>query len=260
MKLGLVTYNMTYDLDLDALLALCEQTGIEGVELRTEHAHGVEVALSAKQRTAVKQRFADSTVELVGLGTVCEFHSSDAAELERNVELGKAWAQLAADVGAGGIKLRPNGLRDDVPFEQTCEQIGRAWCDVAAFAQDLGVETRMEVHGHGTQQPEVFRQIVAFADHPNAKVCWNSNQADMDANGSIASFFDAVKERIGTVHITEIGRYQYPWQDLFNRLEAIGYHGFCLAEIQHNPDPERFMTYYRTLFDLYTGQWHWPRR
>ena len=43
MKLGIVTYNIGKDWDLDTLIANCEGTGFDGVELRTTHAHGVEV-------------------------------------------------------------------------------------------------------------------------------------------------------------------------------------------------------------------------
>jgi sugar phosphate isomerase/epimerase len=227
--------------------------------LRAGHAHGVELGLAAPERAEVRARFQDSPVELVGLGSAYEFHSNDPAEVRRNVEEAKAYAQLAADVGAGGVKLRPNGVPDGEEIDAVCERIGCAWDEVAAAAADLGVETRMEVHGHRTADPAVFLTLLEHARRPNAKVCWNSNPDDMDEHQSIASFFERVKARIGTAHITDIGSQHYPWQDLFNRLKGMGYAGFCLAEIQANPDPARFMAYYRTLFDLYAGEYAWPR-
>ena len=59
-RLGLVTYQIGKDWDLETLLDHCQQTGFEGVELRTSHAHGVEVELDADARARVKARFADS--------------------------------------------------------------------------------------------------------------------------------------------------------------------------------------------------------
>ena len=50
MKLGLVTYQWGKDWDLPTLIANCEKTKVLGVELRTEHAHGVESNLTARQR------------------------------------------------------------------------------------------------------------------------------------------------------------------------------------------------------------------
>ena len=50
MKLGMVTYNMGKDMDCPALIDLCKKTGLQGVELRTTHAHGVEIELPKEKR------------------------------------------------------------------------------------------------------------------------------------------------------------------------------------------------------------------
>lgn len=257
--LGMVTYNMGKDMTLDELVALCTTVGLEGVELRTSHKHGVEVELDAAARALVKARFTDSPVVLAGLGSAFEFHAKDPAVVRQNIDGAKAYAQLAADVGAPGIKVRPNGVFADEPIEATCARIGSAWREVAAFAGDLGVQTRMEVHGRGSSEPKNIRMMIDAANHPNALVCWNSNPGDQDANGSIRASFDLLKDRIAEVHINEIGVYQYPWQELFDLLAGIEYKGFCLAEIAFNPEPERFMKHYRTLFDLYTHRYRYPQ-
>ncbi|HOZ45469.1 MAG TPA: sugar phosphate isomerase/epimerase family protein [Candidatus Hydrogenedentes bacterium] len=260
MKLGMVTYNMGKDMNCAQLIALCRAAGLDGVELRTTHPHGVEIGLSAAQRAEVKRLFADGGVEIVGLGSAFEYHSPDPDVVRRNVEESKAYAQLAADVGAPGIKVRPNGLPAGVPVEKTQEQIGLALRDVAAFAADRGIEVRLEVHGPGSScDPKNIRAIMDHADHPNALVCWNSNTGEQDEHGSIQANFDLLKHKIALVHITDIGVYQYPWQQLFDLLKGIGYDGYCLAEIQYNDQPERFMKYYRTLFDLYTGDYRYPQ-
>lgn len=258
-KLGMVTYNMGKDMTLDALLKFCQETGLEGVELRTTHKHGVEVTLSAAERAEVRAKFKDSAVALAGLGSTFEFHAKDPAEVRKNIDGAKEYAQLAADVGAPGIKLRPNGIFADEPIAQTCERIGKAWHEVAEHAAGLGVQTRMEVHGKGSSEPKNIRTMIDAANHPNALVCWNSNPGDQDANGSIRDNFALLKDRIAEVHINDIGVYQYPWQELFDLLTEADYKGFCLAEIGFNPEPERFMKHYRTLFDLYTGQYRYPR-
>lgn len=259
MRLGMVTYNMGKDMDLPTLLDFCVRTGLEGVELRTTHKHGVEVELNSSQRMEVRKRFADSPVALAGLGSAFEFHSPDLAEVKRNIEGAIAYSRLASEVGAPGIKVRPNGMPEGVPVEKTCEQIGKALRQVATYASDLGVKVRLEVHGKGSSDPKMIRMIMDYADHPAAVVNWNSNAADMDAQGSIESSFNLLKDKIEHVHINEIGVYQYPWQDLFDRLKAMDYAGWCMAEIAYNPEPERFMKFYGTLFDLYTGKYRWPR-
>ncbi len=260
MKLGMVTYLMGKDMDCPGLIRFCTETGLEGVELRATHAHGVELNLSKKERAEVRKMFADSPVELAGLGSAYEFHAREPAVVRRNVEDAKAYARLAADVGAPGIKVRPNRLFDDEDPDITCERIGKAWGEVAAFADELGVEVRMEVHGGGgSANPANIRKMLDHANHGNAKVCWNSNPGEQDRDGSVRTNFDLLKHAIGLVHINEIGICQYPWRELFGLLKGIGYKGYCLAEIPYNPEPERFMKYYRTLFDLYTGTYRYPR-
>ena len=259
MKLGMVTYKMGEKMSVDELIDLCKKAGLAGVELRTTHAHKVEPNLSKQERADVKKKFADSGIVIAGLGTTCEFHAKDDAVVRKQIETAKEFAQLAADVGCPGIKVRPNGSHKDEDFQKTIERIGKAWGEVAKFAGGLGIEVRMEVHGNeDSRKPASIRKMLDVANQPNAKACWNCNGGEEDANGSIKANFDLLKGSIGLVHINDIGIPKYPWQELFTLLKESGYQGFCLAEIDYNEDPVRFMQYYRMLFDLYTGQYKYP--
>src|SRR5439155_10297308 len=119
MKLGIVTYNIAKDWDVPTIIKNCAATGFQGVELRTSHAHGVKVSLSKEQRAEVKQRFRDSPVELMGLGSAFDFHTPDQAKLRADIAATKEYIILAQDVGAPGVKVRPNGLPPEVPKEKT---------------------------------------------------------------------------------------------------------------------------------------------
>ena len=99
---------------------------MDGVELRTTHAHGVELSLTAPQRAEVRKQFEASPIKIAGLGTTCEYHGADPAVVRKNVEETKQWVQLARDLGCPSVKVRPNGLRKDVPEDVTLRQIGTA--------------------------------------------------------------------------------------------------------------------------------------
>ena len=247
MKLGLVTYNMAKEWDIPTIIGHCEATGFQGVELRTTHAHNVEVNLSAAERRDVRKQFEDSAIELAGLGSAFEFHSPDNDELEQHIEGTKVYCQLAADVGAPGVKVRPNGLPDSVPEQITLEQIGNSLRECGEFARNLGVQIRLEVHGRQTSHLPHIRTIMEIADHDNVSVCWNSNPGEV-VDGSVKSNFDLVKDWIRLVHINELHRREYPWRELFSLLKDAKYDGYCLAEIPGSPDPERVMNYYRALW------------
>lgn len=247
LKLGIVTYNIAKDWTLDAIFKNLEETGIQGVELRTTHAHGVEVSLSKEKRAEVKKRFGDSPIKLIQLGSAFDFHTRSPEQLRLNIEGAKDYAQLAQDVGAGGIKVRPNGLPEEVPEEVTLEQIGRSLREVGEFTGGLGVEVRLEVHGKETCRLPRIKKILDVADHPSVVANWNSNQDDLLDSGFEANF-DLVKDKIRHVHIGELWNPQYPYRRLFQRLSDMGFQGYCCAEIQASIDPVRLLQYYRGLF------------
>ena len=248
MKLGLVTYNMARDWDVPTIIENCGATGFQGVELRTTHAHNVEVNLSANERQEVRKQFADSPIELAGLGSAFDYHSTDAEEVRQNIEGTKEYAQLAADVGAPGVKVRPNGLPEGVPVEKTLTQIGVSLRECGEFAKNLGVQIRLEVHGRETAHVPHIRTIMEIADHDNVFVCWNSNPGEVE-DGSVEHNFNLVKGWIQLVHINELYRREYPWRELFTLLQTSGYDGYTLAEIPGSSDPVRMMHYYRALWE-----------
>jgi sugar phosphate isomerase/epimerase len=252
LKLGLVTYNLARDWGLDTVIHMCSEHGFEGVELRTTHAHGVEVGLSEAERRDVRDRFADSPVELAGLGSAFEYHSADPDEVRRNVAGTKDYAVLAADVGAPGIKVRPNGLQTDqgIPEETTLVQIGESLAECGEFAAGVGVQLRLEVHGRDTSEPRRIRRILDVAGHENVFCCWNSNAGEA-VDGSIRANFEMLAGDIALVHMRDLCAADYPWLDLLRNLRNLPYAGYCLAEIPASEQPERIMDYYRCLWEAY---------
>ncbi|NNJ27180.1 sugar phosphate isomerase/epimerase family protein [Alienimonas chondri] len=231
MKLGLVTYNWGKDWGLPTVIRNCEATGFSGVELRSTHKHGVEITLDPAQRRQVAALFANSPVELAGLGSACEYHSPDPAVLKKNIEETKAFLRLCHDVGGGGVKVRPNGIPKEVPIEKTLEQIGLALRDVAQYGADLGVEVRLEVHGRdGSADLPNIKTMMDVADHPNAVVCWNCNPGELKGEG-LKHNFDLVKDKIGTVHIHDLRTEDaYPWEQFFGLLKESDFTGWTLLE------------------------------
>jgi len=229
MKFGLVTYLWGQDWDLPTVIANCQKSGVLGVELRTEHAHGVESSLDAAQRREVKKRFADSPVTLVGPGTNFAFHHTDQARLRRDIEGAKEYIKLSYDCGGSGIKVKPNDLPKGVPHEKTTEQIGKSLNELGRFAAEYDQVVRLEVHGSCSKLP-TMKAIMDVAEHPNVGVCWNCNNQDLEGEG-LEYNFNLVKDRFGdTVHVRELNLGDYPYQDLMNLFVKMDYKGWILLE------------------------------
>ena len=236
MKFGLVTYLWAKDWDLPTVLENCEHTGILGVELRTQHAHGVEVNLSKAQRTDVKKRFENTPVTLVGLGMNWAFHHVDQTRLKEEIKGAKDSIVLSHDVGGIGVKVKPNFLPDEVPPEKTIEQIGLSLNEIGEFAHDYGQKIRVEVHGKRTQTLPVMKAIFDHVTAPNVFICWNCNKQDLDGNG-LEYNFNLVKNRFGdTVHIRELDVGDYPYQKLMALFVGIDYDGWIMLEARTDPE------------------------
>jgi sugar phosphate isomerase/epimerase len=253
-RLGLVTYNVAATWDLGTILKVCKSVGISPIELRTTHRHRVEPALPKDQRREVRQRFSDAGLELWGLGTVCEFQSPDQAVVQKNIETCKQFIGLAADLGARGVKVRPNGLPREVPVARTLEQIGKSLTACGKAAADAGVEVFVEVHGAGTDHPPHVKTIMEQCGHSSVGLTWNSNPADVK-NGSVAESFALLWPWIRSCHINDLykdGAGAYPYRELFRLLRGKGYDRVTLCEVGRTfPDPDlgaEFLRYYKALW------------
>lgn len=254
MKLGLVTYLWGQDWDIPTLIKNCTASGIGGVELRVDHAHGVTTALSASERTMVKQRFADSPVKALGMGTNQQYDFPDPAKLRDSIEKTKEFIRLSADIGGTGVKVKPNAFHKGVERDRTIEQIGRALNEVAAYGADYGQQIRLEVHGNETQELPNIKAMMDIATHPNATVCWNCNPEDLIGEG-LAYNFNLVKDRFGdTVHVRELDDSSYPYAQLMQLFLQMSYKGWILLECRTSPpDRVQALAEQRRIFERLTS-------
>ncbi|HBL77169.1 MAG TPA: xylose isomerase [Prolixibacteraceae bacterium] len=250
LKIGIMTYTLAKDWSIETIIKNCTETGYQSVELRTTHAHGIELTLSASERATVKKRFEDSPLETISLASAYCYHFPDQAELKKNIEGTKEYVLLAKDVGAKAIRVFPNTIPKDVPEEKTFEQIGKSLAEVSQFGHDHGVEIRVCVHGVGTDSPGVMKKIIDYSQNPYVYINWNCNPADTQGGGFEYNF-NLLKDRIRGVHMHELWTPEYPFRLLFKKLSDMNYKGYCLAEVDKSEDPIRFMKYYRALFLAY---------
>ena len=190
-QLGMVTYNIAADWDIPTIISRCTEVGLASVELRSTHKHGVEPTIGKADRDRVKKQFADCPVRLWALGSACEFHSPDPAVVAKNIAEAKAFVQLAADVGAKTVKVRPNGLPKEVSEEKTLEQIGRSLRSVGEAAAAVNVvvpDLLGALHVESLDQIAVLRQCsnrAPWITHRSRRglwrrECWKPYRASVD--------------------------------------------------------------------------------
>lgn len=234
IQFGLVTYMWGADWDLPTLIQNCQEAGVLGVELRVQHAHAVEPTLSLPERQAVRQKFQEAQVMALGMGTNAEFHSPDAATLKKHMDSAKEYIKLSHDIGGSGVKVKPNALPKEVPVEKTLEQIGKSLAELGDYALGFGQEIRLEVHG-GVCDLGHIKTIMEVAARDNVRVCWNSNEQDLEGEG-IEANFAKVQPYLGrTTHIREVNEGKYPYDKLAKLLVNADYDGWVLLEARTKP-------------------------
>ncbi|MES2595191.1 MAG: TIM barrel protein [Verrucomicrobiota bacterium] len=232
---GLVTYMWGADWDLPTLIKNCEASEVLGVELRIEHAHKVEITMTAAQRGEVRKSFEDSPVDVLGMGTNCEFHSAKADEVRKHIELAKEYVKLSHDIGGSGVKVKPNNLPKEVPVEKTLEQIGKSLAEIGDYALGFGQEIRLEVHG-GVSDLGHIKTIMEVAARDNVRVCWNSNDEDLKGDGIVKNFAKVQPFLGATTHIREVNDGKYPYPELARLLVDADYAGWVLLEARTKPE------------------------
>lgn len=245
LKLGLMSYNLAKDWDIETIIKNCSETGFEHVELRTTHAHGIEVTTPKQERIDVRKRFEDAGIKL-SLASGFAYHWDDPQKLKEQIEGTKEYTLLGEDLGAIGIRVFPNAVVEGVPEEQTFEQIGKALAEVGQFGFDHGVDIRLCVHGRGTDYVAKIKKMIDYSASPYVYVNWNCSPHDADPPGLEANF-NLIKDRIRNIHMHEFYE-DYPYRQFFQLLKKENYQGYCDAEIAASPEPIRIMHYYRTCF------------
>jgi sugar phosphate isomerase/epimerase len=189
----------------------------------------VEPTLNDRQREDVGKRFADSRVTLVGLGSNERFDNPDPTVVKKAIETSKAFIRLSHDVGATGVKVKPDRFYEDVPREKTIEQIGKSLNILGEYAIGFGQQVRLEVHGQCAELPTI-KAIMDIADKDNVAVCWNSNAQDLQGKGLEANYRLVAKRFGATCHVRPLDSTNYPYQKLIDLLVADDYQGWVMLE------------------------------
>lgn len=261
MKLGLLTYNMARSWDLFTLLDRAKRLGFDGISFRVDqaHAHGVELNLNPAQRRELRDQVTSSGLETCGLSSGCRYDALDVRELRGEIDHTKALLQLAADVGASGLKVFGNNFHEDegVSRDQTIHQIALALRECAEFAAGLApastsvqssVKVRFEMHGDLNPWPHAV-QLMELTDHPNVSLIYNCDPRDV-VDGSIQDTLEHIRPWLRHVHIHDLSD-PFPYGELFGFLVDMDYDGYMVGELPASSDPERVLAYFCALWRIH---------
>jgi sugar phosphate isomerase/epimerase len=256
MKLSFSTLGCP-DWTMPQIIAIASSAGYDGIELRFVEGEDSLWKLPVFQGAAlasVKHTLADHGVAISCLDTSCRFDSPDAADRERWVNEGERMSDLAAELGAPGLRVFGDTIRPRANRESTRGWIADSLCRLAEIAAPKGVEVWLETHGDFAGARDTS-EILARVTPTNTGIVWdpiNSFVATQErpADGS-ATLGGAIRH----VHIKDIRRNEargdpesweyvltgegdFPLQELLGTLKKREYNGFLSFEWEKKWHPE----------------------
>jgi sugar phosphate isomerase/epimerase len=251
LRFGLATYQWGMDWDIPTLIANCQKAKVFSVELRTssKYAHGVELELTAGQRSDVKKRFADSPVAVVSIACSERMDWPEPEKLKAAVEASKAYLKLSHDVGSPTVRIFPNQFHPNVPREKTIEQIAKAAGEVGAAAADLGQEVSLEAHGPAGELA-TMRAIMDQVTQKSVRVRLNCDNRDTLGKG-FEENFNLVKDRLSRIiHLHGLKDAKFPYPLLAQLLVKAKWDGWALMENSDKvPDRVQALIEQREIWD-----------
>jgi sugar phosphate isomerase/epimerase len=226
--------------------------GFDGVELRVL-SHELDLwkmpEFSGAGLRATRRLIEDHGLKLVSVSSSANFHSPDAMERERNLELAMRMAEVAAGVGAPSVRVFPDRIQPGCTRNQTANWIASSLHTLIERLQPSGIEVWLETHGDFARAADVS-EIVEQMDCTIFGIIWDP--ANAFAESDEAPYLSAVTEQcLRHVHAKDLRRIEggkpqyvltgegdFPFSTMFASLDAIGYDEYVSFEWERQWHPE----------------------
>ena len=241
------------DWDLQRVLDTAARLGFNGVELRflsgrsdLDRLPEFTGARLAESRRAITDR----NLAIACVDTDVHFHWPDAAKRRENVDEGVRMADLAAALGAPGIRIFGDKIQPGQTREQTRAWTSEGMCALAEKTRGHGVEVWIETHGDFANWHDT-REILQAAKCAGVGAVWDPENCydayfEKPADGAKAlgayirhvHYKDIHRDAKGQWIPALMGKGEFPLLDTLNALRRLGYGRFVSFEWEKKWHPE----------------------
>jgi sugar phosphate isomerase/epimerase len=227
--------------------------GYSGIEVR---GIGKEMELTlcpefstSEGRASTMQRMKDRKLSFSDLGSSCNLHVADPIERRKNLDEGRRYIDLAAQIGCPHVRVFPNSLPKEKEKAETLALIAGGLLDLADHAKGGPVIVLMETHGDLVHIADI-ETVMNQADHPHAGLVWDIVNMWIDTGESPEEAYPRLKHWIRHTHIKDArkhdGKIDYLFMGqgetpIFNAIDLLakdGYKGYFSFEWEKRWHPE----------------------
>lgn len=167
----------------DEVIARGSEYGFDGIEIRMLKGEVDLLAVPEFRQGVRRERLLecrDAGLVVCGLASSIRFHDRDERSRTEQLETGKAYLDLAAELEAGFIRVFGDVLSeaakqgDATAKREELQWIAEGLWQLGELSQPYGIEILLETHGDFTATedlPELMRNV----DHPQVGLLWDTH-------------------------------------------------------------------------------------
>jgi sugar phosphate isomerase/epimerase len=240
------------DWSMPQIMEIAAHAGYDGIELRFvegEDSLWKLAAFSGTQIAATKRALTDHGLTIPCVDTSCRFHSPDAREREAAIVEGERMSDLAAELGAPGIRVFGDTIQPGANRDATRSWIAESIRNLADRTAKKGVEVWLETHGDFVAADETAA-ILRECGSPGIGAVWDPVNSLIASGESLAEGAALLGSAICHVHVKDFqhgtegvlyvltGEGAFPWHDLSHTLKQLQYDRFVSFEWEKKWHPE----------------------
>lgn len=191
-----------------AVIEQAHALGFDGIELRFIENNDRLWELPDFCGTGLKEtrhRLASTGLAIPCVDTSCCFHYTDSAQRMESLKMGRAMVELAAALGAPGIRVFGDRVQPGADFSSTAGWVSDGIQQLADFARPAGVEVWLESHGAFACARETLR-VLRATGCANTGVVWDPLNAYSEFGEESAEGWRELSGAARHVHIKDAVR------------------------------------------------------
>ena len=152
-------------------------SGFDGVEIRLVEQETDLLSVPAFAAAALPRRrreLDDAGFGVSGLASSVAFDSPDPAERERQIVIGRAYLELAAELNAGFVRVFGDVVREETGRESTVQQVAEGLNQLGDYASTLQLHVVIETHGDYSQS-DLVAETMDLVPSPSVGVLWDTH-------------------------------------------------------------------------------------
>lgn len=193
------------DWDWKTILDQAAKNGYAAIELR-----GIKMEMDLPKHPQFtgdrlkesRRDLAALDLKIVNLGSSVNFHEFEESKRRQHMDSGKAFIDLAHQLGCPYIRVFGDKYVEGEPKQQTLDRIVKGVTLLADHAKGSGVTVLIEAHGDFTDSPTLLN-LLQTVNHPQFALLWDAHHTYAAAGETPEQSFRQIGKYTRHIHLKD---------------------------------------------------------